>query len=156
MVLLRQAAAFLLGGNGELQMDGIKSLVARFYHTWNAHDRDGWLACCNEDVRTRLYWSVRPSALVADRAARDLGGKGMPATRPIGGATADSHGLSRSACHCTRRSANPQVIELQRHRLPKLTVRVLAQVNVHARAVADEQDSLGAAVPSNLSRTWRG
>lgn len=31
-------------------MDDIKSLVTRFYDTWNAHDRDGWLACCYEDI----------------------------------------------------------------------------------------------------------
>ena len=35
---------------------------------------------------------------------------------------ADSHGLSRSACLHIRRSANPQVAALQRHRLPKLMV----------------------------------
>ena len=52
MVRLRQAATFLLGGQmgGELQMGDIKNLVTRFYDTWNAHDRDGWLACCNEDI----------------------------------------------------------------------------------------------------------
>ena len=52
MVRLRQAATFLLGGQmgGELQMDDIKSLVTRFYDAWNARDRDGWLACCNEDI----------------------------------------------------------------------------------------------------------
>jgi ketosteroid isomerase-like protein len=31
-------------------MDDIKSLVTRFYDTWNEHDRDGWLACCREDI----------------------------------------------------------------------------------------------------------
>jgi predicted ester cyclase len=31
-------------------MDDIKGLVTRFYDTWNAHDRDGWLACCGEDI----------------------------------------------------------------------------------------------------------
>ncbi len=31
-------------------MDDIKSLVTRLYDTWNAHDRDGWLACCYEDI----------------------------------------------------------------------------------------------------------
>jgi ketosteroid isomerase-like protein len=31
-------------------MDDIKSLVTRFYDTWNEHDRDGWLACCSEDI----------------------------------------------------------------------------------------------------------
>ena len=31
-------------------MDDIKNLVTRFYDTWNAHDRDGWLACCYEDI----------------------------------------------------------------------------------------------------------
>ena len=31
-------------------MDDIRSLVTRFYDTWNARDRDGWLACCAEDV----------------------------------------------------------------------------------------------------------
>ena len=35
---------------GSYQMDDIKSLVTRFYDTWNAHDRDGWLACCYEDI----------------------------------------------------------------------------------------------------------
>jgi ketosteroid isomerase-like protein len=31
-------------------MDDIKRLVARFYDAWNVHDRDGWLACCSEDI----------------------------------------------------------------------------------------------------------
>ena len=31
-------------------MDDIKSLVTRLYDTWNEHDRDGWLACFNDDV----------------------------------------------------------------------------------------------------------
>ena len=31
-------------------MDDIKGLVTRFYDTWNAHDREGWLACCGEDI----------------------------------------------------------------------------------------------------------
>jgi predicted ester cyclase len=53
-------------------MDDIKSLVTRFYDTWNAHDRDGWLACCNEDITFsapggiagkgfdtgRMFWSL--------------------------------------------------------------------------------------------------
>jgi hypothetical protein len=68
--------------------------------------------------------SVKQSALSARGAARALAGQGVPATCPIGGATADSHGLSRLARQETRRSANPQVMALQRHRLPKLTVRV--------------------------------
>jgi ketosteroid isomerase-like protein len=34
----------------ELSMEDIKGLVTRFYDTWNAHDRDGWLACCDEDI----------------------------------------------------------------------------------------------------------
>src|SRR5271157_3492469 len=50
--------------------------------------------------------------------------RGVPATCPNGGATADSHGLSRTTCQQTRRSANPQVTAMQRHRLPKLIVRV--------------------------------
>jgi hypothetical protein len=48
----------------------------------------------------------------------------MPATCPTGGVTAGSHGLSRSARQPTRRSANPQVTAVLRHRLPKLIVRV--------------------------------
>ena len=53
-------------------MNDIKSLVTRFYDTWNAHDRDGWLACCSEDVTftgpggvagqgldaARMFWSL--------------------------------------------------------------------------------------------------
>ena len=53
-------------------MDDIKSLVTRFYDTWNAHDRDGWLACCYEDITFtgpggvggqgfdagRMFWSL--------------------------------------------------------------------------------------------------
>jgi ketosteroid isomerase-like protein len=31
-------------------MDDVKSLVTRFYDTWNERDRNGWLACCNEDI----------------------------------------------------------------------------------------------------------
>ena len=57
---------------GELQMDDIKSLLARSYDAWNARDRDGWLACCNEDITFsgpggiagkgfdtgRMFWSL--------------------------------------------------------------------------------------------------
>lgn len=53
-------------------MDDIKSLVTRLYDTWNAHDRDGWLACFNDDVEFkgpgglagqgpdagRMFWSI--------------------------------------------------------------------------------------------------
>ena len=53
-------------------MDDIKSLVTRFYDTWNTHDRDGWLACCDEDITFngpggiagkgfdagRMFWSI--------------------------------------------------------------------------------------------------
>jgi predicted ester cyclase len=31
-------------------MDDIKGLVTRFYDTWNSHDRDGWLACCDDGI----------------------------------------------------------------------------------------------------------
>ena len=48
--------------------------------------------------------SVKQSALSARGAARALAGQGVPATCPIGGATADSHGLSRLA-----RQEDPQV-----------------------------------------------
>lgn len=57
---------------GSYQMDDIKSLVTRLYDTWNAHDRDGWLACCYEDITFtgpggvggqgfdagRMFWSL--------------------------------------------------------------------------------------------------
>lgn len=53
-------------------MDDIKSLVTRSYDTWNAHDRDGWLACFNDDAEFkgpgglaaqgpdagRMFWSI--------------------------------------------------------------------------------------------------
>lgn len=53
-------------------MDDIKGLVTRFYDTWNAHDRDGWLGCCDEDITFsgpggisgkgfdagRMFWSI--------------------------------------------------------------------------------------------------
>ena len=53
-------------------MEDIKSLVTRFYDTWNAHDRDGWLGCCDEDIifsgpggisgkgfdTGRMFWSI--------------------------------------------------------------------------------------------------
>ena len=53
-------------------MEDIKSLVTRFYDTWNAHDRDGWLACCDENITFnapggiagqgldtgRMFWSL--------------------------------------------------------------------------------------------------
>lgn len=58
-------------------MDDIKSLVTRFYDAWNAHDREGWLACCNESVTfkgsgglagqgldtARMFWSLWQDAL---------------------------------------------------------------------------------------------
>ena len=53
-------------------MDDIKGLVTRSYDAWNARDRDGWLACCNEDITFsgpggiagegfdigRMFWSI--------------------------------------------------------------------------------------------------
>jgi len=53
-------------------MDDIKTLVSRSHDTWNAHDRDGWLACFNDDVEFqgpgglagqgsdagRMFWSI--------------------------------------------------------------------------------------------------
>jgi predicted ester cyclase len=53
-------------------MDHIKSLVTRSYDAWNAHDRDGWLACFNESATFegpgglsgrgfdtgRIFWSL--------------------------------------------------------------------------------------------------
>jgi predicted ester cyclase len=53
-------------------MDDIKGLVTRFYDTWNARDRDGWLACCDDDITFsgpggisgkgfdtgRMFWSI--------------------------------------------------------------------------------------------------
>jgi ketosteroid isomerase-like protein len=63
-------------------MDAIKSLVTRFYDTWNAHDRDGWLACCDEDITFsgpggiagkgldtgRMFWSIWQDAFPDCRA----------------------------------------------------------------------------------------
>ncbi len=49
----------------------------------------------------------------------------MSATCPDGGATADTHDLSRTTCQQTRRSTHPRVAALQRHRLPKLIVQVM-------------------------------
>jgi predicted ester cyclase len=54
------------------KVDDIKSLVTRFYDTWNAHDCEGWLGCCNERVTfkgpgrlagqgvdtARMFWSL--------------------------------------------------------------------------------------------------
>src|SRR5690242_13567505 len=53
---------------------------------------------------------------------------------PIGRVTAVSQGLSRAARQQARRSAIPQVAALQRHRLPKLTVRSGANHPAPARA----------------------
>jgi predicted ester cyclase len=53
-------------------MEGIQGLVTRFYDTWNGHDRDGWLACCDEGIvfsapgglagqgldTGRMFWSL--------------------------------------------------------------------------------------------------
>jgi len=53
-------------------MDDIKRLVTRTYDAWNARDRDGWLACYNEDITFsgpggiagkgfdtgRMFWSL--------------------------------------------------------------------------------------------------
>ncbi len=62
-------------------MDDIKSLVTRFYDTWNAHDRDGWLACCDENITFnapggiagqgldtgRMFWSLWQDAFPDNR-----------------------------------------------------------------------------------------
>ncbi len=62
-------------------MDDIKTLVTRFYDTWNAHDRDGWLACCSEDITFkgpggvagqgldtgRMFWSLWQDAFPDNR-----------------------------------------------------------------------------------------
>ena len=49
---------------------------------------------------------------------------GVPATCPIGGATAASHGHSRTDHRGPRRSQYQQVAGRPRHRVPKLIVRV--------------------------------
>ena len=80
---------------------------------------DSWL-CCNA-IRTL----ARGAAWLGLTPTRRMeSGQHVPATCPLGGATADSHGLSRSACQQTRRPADPQVVAEQRHRVPKLIVRV--------------------------------
>jgi predicted ester cyclase len=48
-------------------MDDIKSLVTRFYGTWNTHDRDGWLACCHPDVAFKGPAGVAGQGLEAGR-----------------------------------------------------------------------------------------
>ena len=57
----------------------------------------------------------------------------VPATCPSGGAIADSRGHSRATRHRSRRSANPQVTAMQRHRLPKLTVQALVRSGFRSR-----------------------
>lgn len=53
-------------------MDSINSLVTRSYDLWNAHDRDAWVGCFNDDVAfkgpgglagkgldaARMFWSI--------------------------------------------------------------------------------------------------
>jgi predicted ester cyclase len=62
-------------------MDDIKTLVTRFYDTWNAKDRDGWLACCSEGIAFkgpggvagqgpdagRMFWSLWQDAFPDNR-----------------------------------------------------------------------------------------
>lgn len=71
---------------GELPMDDINSLVTRFYDTWNAHDRDGWLACCDENITFdapggiagqgldtgRMFWSLWQDAFPDNRCTINI------------------------------------------------------------------------------------
>ena len=64
-------------------MDDVKSLITRFYDTWNERDRDGWLACCNGDITFtapggltgqglemgRMFWSLWQDAFPDNNAA---------------------------------------------------------------------------------------
>ena len=50
-------------------MDNINSLVTRSYDLWNAHDRDGWVGCFNDDV--------------AFKGPGGLAGQGLDAARMI-------------------------------------------------------------------------
>jgi hypothetical protein len=54
-------------------------------------------------------WSGPPESCYGSDAPQS---KRVPVTCPNGGATADRHGLSRSACQYSRRSADPQVAEM--------------------------------------------
>jgi len=68
-------------------MDDITSLVTRFYDTWNAHDRDGWLAYCNKDITFngpggiagkgfdtgRMFWSLWQDAFPDNVATIHVG-----------------------------------------------------------------------------------
>jgi hypothetical protein len=81
---------------------------------------------------TRRTWTTleyrpgpRPVTDGPGRLAHSYGSEGpVPAACPNGGATSDSHGLSWTTCQQARRSAYPQVAAIQRHRVPKLIVRV--------------------------------
>ena len=64
-------------------MDDVKSLITRFYDTWNERDRDGWLGCCNGDIiftapggltgqgleMGRMFWSLWQDAFPDNNAA---------------------------------------------------------------------------------------
>ena len=80
-------AAVLVGFmGGGYHIEDIKSLVTRFYDTWNAHDRDGSLACCDEDIvfdapggvagqgldTGRMFWSLWQDAFPDCRCEIDV------------------------------------------------------------------------------------
>jgi hypothetical protein len=52
----------------------------------------------------------------------------VPAARSTGLAIAGNHGYSQTGHHDSRKSRNRQVVALQRHRPPKLIVRVLSLI----------------------------
>ncbi len=61
-----------------------------------------------ESVRRPVMSTSAPRQGVG--GAKSWGAEGVPATCPNGGATADSHGLSRSASRQTRRSAKDATV----------------------------------------------
>jgi SnoaL-like domain len=100
-------------------MDDIKSLVTRFYDTWNAHDRDGWLACCYEDINFtgpggvggqgfdagRMFWSLWQDAFPDCRCTINIAvAEGM---RPSRNRSSQARTRKHSACQTVKTFPRP-------------------------------------------------
>ena len=99
---------------GSYQMDDIKSLVTRFYDTWNARDRDGWLACCYEDITftgpggvggqgfdaARMFWSLGRTHF--QRTGARLTSRSQRGTRPSRNRSSQARTRKHSACQTVK------------------------------------------------------
>jgi hypothetical protein len=150
--LCSQECSQLLGTQGPRILARIHRLTPRSSTPAGRRDRKQALDCCHNccqdhgQLPTRYH---RPGTSAQKTAIRgqawkvcpSYGSEGsMPAACPTGRATAASHGHSRTLHRRVRGSGNQQAASRQRHRLPKLMVRVAVWAAVHHRAPQSRAD----------------